>query len=73
MMATEQLTHADPPVRRRRFASIRQKLERILISNSRKLKPFRAEVVSIIDTLDALNRDNGVMKKRGRLGDIDGD
>lgn len=73
MMAVDPLSDHSSTLRRRRFAFIQEKLERILRTNGGKLVRYRAEVISIIDTLDALNRDSDMLKKRGHLGDMDVD
>ena len=51
---------------------IRQKLERVLHRNG-AVSAYRAEVVSIIDTLDSINRDVSGLQKRSHPGRPDRD
>ena len=59
----------DPPALRAALQAIHTKLDQILHSKRADLRVLHPEVASILDALDALNRDAGSMRRHGHLGD----
>lgn len=52
---------------------IQQKLERLLHSRNQHLDGYKGEIVSMLDTLESLNRDSRTLRTRHRMGDLDHD
>ena len=61
------------PRPQRPLAVIQQKLERLLHSRNQHLDGYKGEIVSMLDTLESLNRDSRTLRTRHRMGDLDHD
>ena len=70
--------HLDPALqgaarKRPALVYIQQKLERVLHSRESRVAAYSTEIISIVDALDAINRDHLGMRSRSHLGDSDRD